>query len=87
MHAKDSASSSHRISPPRNPKRKLPEKIFANDIDRDKYLTFVGFESKRYGLKILAYCLMPNHVVKKLGEKLNRCLILKPRGRPKKEER
>jgi len=38
------------------------QKIFSSDTDREKYLEFIAGESKRYGLKILAYCLMPNHV-------------------------
>ncbi len=38
------------------------QKIFSGDPDREKYLTLINTESKRYGLKILAYCLMPNHV-------------------------
>ena len=38
------------------------QKIFSVDTDYAKYLSFVESESKRYGLKILAYCLMPNHV-------------------------
>ena len=39
------------------------QKIFSVDTDYAKYLSFVESESKRYGLKILAYCLMPNHVL------------------------
>lgn len=38
------------------------QKIFTDDADREKYLTFIGVESKRHGLKILAYCLMSNHI-------------------------
>lgn len=38
------------------------QKIFSSDTDREKYLSLTDTESKRYGLKILAYCLMPNHV-------------------------
>ena len=38
------------------------QKIFSNDTDRRKYLSLLKDESKRYGLVILAYCLMPNHV-------------------------
>lgn len=38
------------------------QKIFADDTDRKKYLSFLTKESKKYGLTILAYCLMPNHV-------------------------
>lgn len=36
--------------------------IFIDDSDRRKYLSFLQFESTRYGLAILAYCLMPNHI-------------------------
>ena len=36
--------------------------IFVDDFDRKKYLALIEQESKRYGLKILVYCLMPNHV-------------------------
>jgi len=38
------------------------QKIFTSDIDREKYLSFIECESRRHHLKILAYCLMPNHV-------------------------
>lgn len=38
------------------------QKIFADDTDRKKYISLLKDESKRYGLIILAYCLMPNHV-------------------------
>ena len=36
--------------------------IFDDDESRAKYLKFVQTESERYGLEILAYCLMSNHV-------------------------
>jgi putative transposase len=36
--------------------------IFIDDHDRRKYLSFLQFESARYGLEILAYGLMDNHV-------------------------
>lgn len=36
--------------------------IFHDDADREKYLRFIQNESERYGLKILVYCLMTNHV-------------------------
>lgn len=36
--------------------------IFEDDRDRSKYLSLLGIESRRYGLQILAYCLMANHV-------------------------
>lgn len=38
------------------------QKIFSDNSDRKKYLSFLKEESRRYGLIILAYCLMPNHV-------------------------
>lgn len=38
------------------------QKIFTDDTDREQYLSFLKKESKKYGLMILAYCLMPNHV-------------------------
>jgi len=38
------------------------QKIFTDDTDRRKYLSFLHKESKRYYLDILAYCLMSNHV-------------------------
>ena len=38
------------------------QKIFNDDSDLEQYLSFIESESKRYGLKILAYCLMPNHI-------------------------
>lgn len=36
--------------------------IFAGEEDHRKYLSLIQLESERYGLEILAYCLMPNHV-------------------------
>jgi putative transposase len=36
--------------------------VFINDDDRVKYLSLLQFESARYGLDILVYCLMPNHI-------------------------
>lgn len=36
--------------------------IFTNDAEREKYLSLIHDESKRYELVILAYCLMKNHV-------------------------
>jgi putative transposase len=36
--------------------------IFSDDADRSKYISFLKEESRRYSLKIMAYCLMPNHV-------------------------
>ena len=38
------------------------QEIFTDNLDRKKYLTLLESESKRYGLTILAYCLMSNHV-------------------------
>lgn len=38
------------------------QNIFTTDADRLKYLSLLKFESGRYGLQILAYCLMDNHV-------------------------
>ena len=38
------------------------QKIFLDEADLRKYLSLIIPESKRYKLKILAYCLMPNHV-------------------------
>lgn len=38
------------------------QRIFSSDADRKKYLSFLKDESNHYGLIILAYCLMPNHV-------------------------
>jgi putative transposase len=36
--------------------------VFFDDDDRRLYLAFLGAQSKRFGLDILGYCLMPNHV-------------------------
>ncbi|MCK9554410.1 transposase [bacterium] len=38
------------------------QNIFTDDHDRRKYLSMLAEESERYGLKILSYCLMTNHV-------------------------
>jgi putative transposase len=38
------------------------QEIFADDADRSKYISFLKKESIRYGLQIMAYCLMSNHV-------------------------
>ncbi|MCK4947076.1 MAG: transposase [Candidatus Aureabacteria bacterium] len=38
------------------------QEIFVDDTDREKYLSLLKTESKRYGLKVLSYCLMSNHV-------------------------
>ena len=36
--------------------------IFHDDVDRERYLSLLHNESRKYDLKILAYCLMTNHV-------------------------
>jgi putative transposase len=36
--------------------------IFRNDADRKMYLQFLALEARRFGVKILAWCLMTNHV-------------------------
>ena len=36
--------------------------VFEEKRDYKKYLSWIAKYSKEYGLKILAYCLMPNHV-------------------------
>lgn len=38
------------------------QKIFSDDFDREKYLSLLKNETKRYNLAILAYSLMPNHI-------------------------
>ncbi len=38
------------------------QNIFKNDIDRKNYLAWIGEYSYKYGLTMLCYCLMPNHV-------------------------
>jgi len=38
------------------------QEIFSDDRDREKYISLIENENKRYGLIILAYCLMSNHV-------------------------
>ena len=38
------------------------QKIFSTDADREKYIALLNEERKQYGLTILAYCLMSNHV-------------------------
>lgn len=38
------------------------QKIFSSDSDYTKYLSLLNHEIAHYSLKILAYCLMPNHV-------------------------
>ncbi len=38
------------------------QEIFTSSADRQKYLSIIKKESNKYNLKILAYCLMPNHV-------------------------
>ncbi len=36
--------------------------IFSDSQDREAYLSYLKEESARSGMKILAWCLMPNHV-------------------------
>ena len=36
--------------------------VFEDDNDRIRYLSLLQTESKKYGLDILVYCLMTNHV-------------------------
>jgi len=36
--------------------------IFSCDADREKYISLLQNEIENYGVSILAYCLMPNHV-------------------------
>lgn len=36
--------------------------VFFSDWDRLEYLSLLGAYSRRHGLDVLAYCLMPNHV-------------------------
>ena len=36
--------------------------IFQTDLDRQTYLQFLSEETKRFGVEILAWCLMTNHV-------------------------
>jgi REP-associated tyrosine transposase len=38
------------------------EPVFFHDDDRRAYLTFLREDSRRAGLQVWAYCLMPNHV-------------------------
>jgi len=38
------------------------EDVFFSDEDREVYLTWLKEYSRKYGLEILAYCLMANHV-------------------------
>ena len=38
------------------------QNIFLDDTDRVRYLTWLREDSEKYGLKIIAYCLMHNHV-------------------------
>ena len=37
--------------------------VFQTDEDRRCYLQFLGEEAGRFGVEILAWCLMPNHVI------------------------
>jgi len=36
--------------------------VFLDDRDRIRYLRFLRIEGERYGLSVLGFCLMPNHV-------------------------
>jgi len=36
--------------------------VFDTDNDRVQYLSWIKEYSERYGVKVLAYCLMDNHV-------------------------
>ena len=36
--------------------------IFRNDGDRQAYLRYMGDETKRFGVEVLSWCLMTNHV-------------------------
>ena len=36
--------------------------VFRSDIEREKYIIILKNESDRYGLRIVGYCLMPNHM-------------------------
>ena len=38
------------------------QNIFEDSADRKKYIEFVGEYSRKYQMKIYAYCLMTNHV-------------------------
>ena len=38
------------------------DSVFLEDADRIRYLTILGRESRAYGLRILGYCFMTNHV-------------------------
>lgn len=38
------------------------QEVFLSPDDRKLYLTILGNQASRYGLKIAGYCLMPNHV-------------------------
>lgn len=36
--------------------------IFIDDVDRQRFLGYLGVVTNRYGLSVLSYCLMGNHV-------------------------
>ena len=38
------------------------QKIFFSDSDRHIYLAFLAERSRKFGMTLLGYCLMPNHV-------------------------
>ena len=51
-------------TPPKQPRLRRPDRqdIFFTNGDRRVYLECLREESTRYGLRIMAYCLMTNHV-------------------------
>ena len=51
-----------RIPPPYNTERNNKEKTFFSDEDKRYYLDILQRYKDKYKLKILAYCLMSNHV-------------------------
>jgi len=62
VHAKNSKGSTTGYPYHITQRRNYKQKIFVDDAGREKYLAFIEGESKRYSLKISAYCLIPNHV-------------------------
>jgi len=38
------------------------QEVFTEDSEREQYLRFISEYSRRFGSRILSYCLMPNHV-------------------------
>jgi len=41
---------------------RLAETIFADDFDRERYLVLLGKVCRKLGWRVVAYCLMTNHV-------------------------